>query len=56
MKKYLAPVAICGLLTFQPAFAEVKTNSDAGFSTLHVAEVDASPDELWQRLITPSKW
>lgn len=39
-----------------PAFAEVKSSSDIGFSVFHKAEVEATPDEVWARLIAPKLW
>jgi hypothetical protein len=39
-----------------PAFAEVKTQSDAGFVIIHSRDVLAKPDEVWKRLLAPKDW
>jgi hypothetical protein len=39
-----------------PAFAEVKSQTDAGFSVVHVAEVSATPDQIWKRLVAPKEY
>lgn len=39
-----------------PAFAEVKTTTETGFSTLHSAVVDAPPEVIWKRLTAPKLW
>ncbi|MFC4291038.1 hypothetical protein ACFOWX_01270 [Sphingorhabdus arenilitoris] len=38
------------------AMAEVKDSSENGFVIIHNAEVDATPDEIWKRLISPKDW
>ena len=39
-----------------PAFAEVKSSSDAGFNVVHLVTVEAKPEEIWKRLIAPKGW
>ncbi len=39
-----------------PAAAEVKTKADNGFSVFHGADVDATPDVIWKRLISPKDY
>ena len=39
-----------------PAAAEVKTKADNGFSVFHTADVDATPDAIWQRVISPKDY
>jgi hypothetical protein len=39
-----------------PAAAEVKTKADNGFSVFHTADVDATPDAIWKRLISPKDY
>ena len=39
-----------------PADAEVKTVTDTGFNVVHVAEVSATPDVIWKRLIAPKDY
>jgi hypothetical protein len=46
-----------GALAFSnPANAEIKAQSDAGFNVVHIAEVEASPEEIWRRLIAPGEY
>lgn len=55
MIKYL--LAATGLATFSPpVLAEVKTTSETGFSVVHIAEVAATPDVVWKRLLVPKDW
>lgn len=39
-----------------PAMAEVKTQGENGFSVLHIAEIDATPEQVWERLIKPGEY
>ena len=39
-----------------PAAAEVKTKADNGFSVFHAADVNATPDAIWKRLISPKDY
>ncbi len=39
-----------------PAFAEVKSASDTGFNSVHIATVDATPEDIWKRLLTPKDY
>lgn len=55
MRKAITCAAGCLAFT-APAFAEVKTSSDTGFNSVHIASVKASPDEIWKRLIAPKDW
>lgn len=54
MKKPLLVVSIAMIAT--PAAAEVKTTSESGFNIVHIAEVPASPDAVWKRLLAPKDW
>jgi hypothetical protein len=38
------------------AHAEVKTKADNGFSVFHSADIDATPDIIWKRLISPKDY
>jgi uncharacterized protein YndB with AHSA1/START domain len=50
-------LAAAGLTAFSsPAFAEVKTTSDSGFNIVHVAEISATPETVWKRLLAPKDW
>ena len=52
-----AIICAAGYLAFaSPAFAEVKASSDTGFNVVHIASVQASPDDIWKRLIAPKDW
>jgi hypothetical protein len=44
------------LVLASPAMAEVKTKADNGFSVFHSADVDATPDAIWKRLISPKDY
>lgn len=55
MKKLILLPALAAVLS-SPAYAEVKTSTEGGFSTLHKAEVEATPDVVWKRLISPKDW
>lgn len=50
----LLPLAL--LAPASPAFAEVKAQSEAGFAVVHSADVKASAEELWKRLVAPKDW
>ena len=39
-----------------PAFAEVKSASDTGFNSVHIATVNATPEDIWKRLLTPKDY
>lgn len=39
-----------------PAFAEVKAASDMGFNSVHIATVNATPEDIWKRLLTPKDY
>jgi hypothetical protein len=55
MKKPLLAAALLAAFA-SPAYAEVKSTSDAGFNIVHIAEVSATPDTVWKRLIAPKDW
>lgn len=55
MFKKLIPAAILSALS-TPALAEVKATSDAGFNVIHIATVQATPDEIWKRLLAPKDY
>ena len=55
MKK-LFLLAATGLFAHSPAFAEIKSQSEAGFISGHSAEVLAKPDDVWKRLLSPKEW
>lgn len=42
--------------TASPAFAEVKAGSENGFNVIYVATVNATPDEIWKRLLSPKDY
>jgi len=44
------------MVTSSPAFADVKAASDAGFNSVHIATVNATPEEIWKRLLTPKDY
>jgi hypothetical protein len=39
-----------------PAHAEIKAQGENGFNVVHMAEVDAAPDEIWKRLLSPKDY
>jgi hypothetical protein len=55
MKTHILLVA-CGTLFAAPAYAEVKSQSEAGFVVGHTSEVLAKPEEVWKRLLVPKDW
>jgi hypothetical protein len=55
MKTALIPAAALLALS-NPAFAEVKSQSENGFSVVHIADVDAEPAAIWARLISPKDY
>lgn len=54
--KYSMIMAATAAATASPAFAEVKAASDTGFNVIHIATVQATPDEIWKRLIAPKDY
>lgn len=54
--KYLVSTAVLFAATASPAFAEVKSASEAGFNIIHIATVDATPEEIWKRLLAPKDY
>jgi hypothetical protein len=55
MKKPLLTAASLAAFA-SPVHAEVKSTSDAGFNIVHIAEVSATPDTVWKRLLAPKDW
>ena len=55
MKNALVPAVLLAAIS-SPAFAEVKAASDTGFNSVHIATVNASPEDIWQRLLTPKDY
>ncbi len=55
MKNALFPAVLLAAIS-SPAFAEVKAASDTGFNSVHIATVNASPEDIWQRLLTPKDY
>ena len=54
--KYLVITAAICVATASPAFADVKAASETGFNVIHIATVQATPDEIWKRLVTPKDY
>lgn len=54
--KYLTSIVALFAATASPAFAEVKSASEAGFNVIHIATVDAAPDVIWKRLLAPKDY
>lgn len=54
--KYLISTAALFAATASPAFAEVKSASETGFNIIHIATVDATPEEIWKRLLAPKDY
>ena len=54
--KYLISTAALFAATASPAFAEVKSASETGFNIFHIATVDATPEEIWKRLLAPKDY
>jgi hypothetical protein len=55
MKHLVITAAICAA-TASPAFADVKAASDTGFNSVHIATVNATPAEIWKRLLSPKDY
>ena len=55
MEKLVLATATLAVIA-SPASAEVKTTSDSGFNIVHIAEVPATPDAVWRRLLAPKDW
>jgi hypothetical protein len=55
MKK-LAYAAAAIIALPSTAFAEIKAQGEGGFSVVHIATVEAQPDVIWKRLITPKDY
>jgi hypothetical protein len=55
MKSAFFPAVLLAAIS-SPALAEVKAASDTGFNSVHIATVNATPDEIWNRLLTPKDY
>lgn len=55
MKKIILLTA-AGAFIAVPAYAEVKSQNEAGFVVGHTAEVLAKPEDVWKRLLVPKDW
>ncbi len=55
MKYLVLTAAICAA-TASPALADVKAASETGFNVIHIATVQATPDEIWTRLLAPKDY
>ncbi len=55
MKNALVPAVLLAAIS-SPAFAEVKAASDTGFNSVHIATVNATPEDIWKRLLTPKDY
>ena len=55
MKNALVPAVLLAAIS-SPAFAEVKAASDMGFNSVHIATVNATPEDIWKRLLTPKDY
>lgn len=55
MKKLLLISAALAAFS-SPALAEVKVTSDSGFNIVHLSSVEATPEEVWKRLLAPKDW
>ncbi len=49
-------LALIAAMLASPAMAEVKPTNATSFASSHLAQVDATPDDLWKRLIAPKDW
>ncbi len=54
--KRIAILAACILASSAPARAEIKAQGENGFNVVHIAEVEAAPDEIWKRLLSPKDY
>ena len=54
--KHLVITAAIFAATASPAFADVKAASETGFNVIHIATVQATPDEIWKRVLTPKDY
>lgn len=51
-----AAFAATVVITPSSAFADIKAQGDNGFNVVHVAVIDAPPEVIWKRLITPKEY
>ncbi len=54
--KRIAILAACILASSAPASAEIKAQGENGFNVVHISEVEAAPDEIWKRLLSPKDY
>jgi hypothetical protein len=54
--KRLAILAATLAACSTPAYAEIKAADQNGFNVVHKATVNATPQEIWKRLLTPKDW
>lgn len=54
--KRIAILAASILASSAPAHADIKAQGENGFNVVHIAEVEAAPDEIWKRLISPKDY
>lgn len=47
---------MAAIVLVSPASAEVKSSSETGFNIIHIATVNAAPDDIWKRLIAPKDY
>ncbi len=60
LKPYVRAIVASLIMLFamlpSMATAEVQSKSDNGFAIFYIGDVKAQPDEIWSRLLEPSKW
>ncbi|MEE9434735.1 MAG: hypothetical protein V3V15_10910 [Sphingorhabdus sp.] len=56
LTKFASAAAILASAASLPANAEVRKQDKNGFWITHIAEVKASPDDIWKRLVQPKNW
>jgi hypothetical protein len=54
--KRLAILAAILAACSTPAYAEIKAADQNGFNVVHKATVNATPQEIWKRLLAPKDW
>ena len=54
--KHLVITAAIYAATASPVLADVKAASETGFNVIHIATVQATPDEIWKRLVAPKDY
>ncbi len=56
MMSRLAMAVAASLAAAAPATAEVTEAQDWGFQSVHVFEIAAPPDRVWDAMVEPSRW